>query len=55
MEKLKSYIIEFDKNDIMKPKAYPLDYAIRDNYYRPIIIITNNKCIFFVNDEIQKV
>ena len=32
IEGLKLYIIKFNKKSIMKPKIYPLDYAIRNKY-----------------------
>lgn len=31
MEKLKPYIIEFDKNNTIKPKIYPLNYVVGGN------------------------
>lgn len=54
MKELKFYIVEFNKNDIMKSKVYFLDYAIRDNNWQPIIIIIHNKCTFFANNRIWK-
>lgn len=54
IEKLKLYIVEFDKNGIMKSKAYLLNCAVGDNYRQPIIVITHNKCTFFANNGIQK-
>lgn len=32
IERLKSYIIEFNKNDARKFKAYFSDYVFKDNY-----------------------
>ena len=52
IEKLKSYIVEFDKNGAIKLKTYPLNYAVGGNYWQPIIIITYNKYTFFANDGI---
>lgn len=33
IEKLKTYIVELDKNGAIKPKRYTLDYIIRDNHW----------------------
>ena len=30
IEKLKLYMIEFNKNNTIKPKAYPFDYRVKD-------------------------
>ena len=53
IEKLKSYIIEFDKNNIIKPKFYLLNYTIKSHNKQLIIIITYNKYMFFANDKIS--
>lgn len=55
MKELKSYIIEFDKNNAMKPKVYFLDCVVRGNKQQPIIVITHNKYIFSANDRIRKI
>lgn len=55
IEELKPYIIEFDKNNAIKPKIYPFYYAIRKENQRPIIVITHNKCTFSANDRVYKV
>lgn len=54
MEELKPYIVEFDKNDVMKLKVYFSDWAVRGNNWWPIIVITHNKCTFFANNRIWK-
>lgn len=52
IKKLKSYIIEFLEDGVMKPKVYPSNYVVRIEYYQPIIIITYNKYIFAANSGI---
>lgn len=32
MKRLKLYIVEFNKNDIIKPKKYPLECTVKDNH-----------------------
>lgn len=54
MEELKPCIVESNKDGAIKSKVYPLDYAVRGNNWWPIIVITNNKCIFLANNRIQK-
>ena len=54
MEELKPYIVKFDKNSAMKPKAYPPDCAVGGNHRRPIIVITHDECTFSANDGIRK-
>lgn len=54
IKKLKSYIVKFDKNDVIKPKAYLLNYVVIGNYQQSIIVITHNKCTIFTNNRIQK-
>lgn len=55
IEELKSYIVEFNKSDVIEPKIYLIDYIIEDNNWQPIIIITYNKYTFSANNRIQKV
>ena len=47
-------MVEFDKNDAMKPKVYPSDCTVGDNNRRPIIVITHDECIFSANNGIRK-
>lgn len=54
IEKLKPYIVEFDKNGVMKAWKYSVNCVIGDHEHQTIIIITHDNCIFFVNDGIQK-
>lgn len=54
IKELKFYIMEFDEIYAIKPKIYPLDYAVSGNHWQSIIIITHNKYIFSINNRIQK-
>lgn len=54
MEELKPYMVEFDENDVMKPKVYSSDCAVRGENRRPIIVITHDECTFSANDGVQK-
>lgn len=54
MEELRPYLIKFDENGIKKDKMYPLDCAISDKDYRPVNIITYDKCTFSANNSICK-
>ncbi len=54
IEKLKPYIVEFDKDGVIKPKVYALDCIVGGNNQWPIIVITHDKYTFFANNEIQK-
>lgn len=54
IEKLKSFIIKFNKNSAIKAKDYPIDYAVKNEERRPIIVITHNKYIFLAKDKVQK-
>lgn len=54
IEELKLYIAKFDKNGIMKPKDYLSNSIIGGEKQWPIIIITHDKCIFSINDDVQK-
>ena len=55
MEDLKLYIVEFEEDNIMKPKIYPSDCAVGCNDCQLIIVITYNECIFSANNGIYKV
>lgn len=54
IKEFKQYMVEVEKNDIIKEKIYPLNYPVYNNNYYPIMIITYNKYIFFVNNNIWK-
>lgn len=54
LEELKPYMVEFNKNDIMKTKVYLSNCIIRGNNRQPIIIITHNEYIFSANNRIWK-
>lgn len=49
---LKPYLVEFKEKGLMKTKKYPDDYAIEEDKYCLVIVITHDKCIFFANDGI---
>lgn len=42
MDALKPYLVEFEKDSLMKPKSYPQDYMVRGPDQRPIILITHD-------------
>ena len=44
MEELKLYMVEFNKNNIMKPKIYPSDCTVEGENRWPDIVITHNEC-----------
>lgn len=52
IEELKLYIVEFDKDGIIKSKVYPLEYIVKSKDQKPIIVITYNKCICSTNNGI---
>lgn len=54
MEKLKSYIVEFNKDDTMKNKKYLLDCIVGRGIWWPIIVIIYDECTLFANDGICK-
>ena len=54
MKDLEPYLLEFDKDRSMKRKKYLDNCAIGGNKHWPVIVITHNKCIFFINDKIWK-
>lgn len=54
MEELKPYIVEFEENNAIKPKVYPADYAIGENNWQPVIIITCDEYTFSANNGIRK-
>ena len=50
MEEIEPYLVEFDTEGKMLPKAYPSDCAVGKEIRRPIIIITYDECTFSSND-----
>ena len=54
IEELKSYMVEFNEDDVMKAKDYLVDCVVGGEKYRPIIVITHDKCTFFANDRVRK-
>lgn len=55
IKEFKLYMVEFDKNSIMKEKIYLFNCIVYSFYCYLIIIITYDECIFFANNSIQKV
>lgn len=54
IEKLKLYIVKFNKNNGIKIKNYLVNCVVKDKKYCLIIIITYDKYIFSINDRVQK-
>lgn len=54
MKELKPYIIEFNKNDVMKPKVYLSDCVVEGNNWQLVIVITYKQYKFSKNNRIQK-
>ena len=54
MEDLKSYIVEFEEDDKMKPNVYPSGCTIGGSDWQPIIVITHDKYTFFANIDIRR-
>ncbi len=54
IEELKPYVVEFEEDGTMKPKAYPFDCAVGGDECRPIIVITHDECTFSANNGIQR-
>lgn len=46
IKKLRLYLVEFDKNGIIKNKIYLLDYVINSKDYYLVIVIIYNEYIF---------
>ena len=55
MEKLKPYIVEFNKDGAIKTKHYLVNCVVGGEKRWPIIVITHDECTFFANDRIWKV
>ena len=54
IEELKLYMVEFNEDDAMKAKDYPVDCAVKGEKCRPIIVITHDEYTFFANDGVRK-
>lgn len=54
IKKLKLYKVGFDQNRIIKLKIYLFDCIVEKLNHQSIIIILNNKYIFFTNYKIWK-
>lgn len=54
IEELKSYIVKFFEDDVMKLKVYPSNCIVKDKNQQPIILITYDEYSFSTNDRIQK-
>lgn len=39
----------------MKTKEYYIECVVEVDEHQPIVIITHDKCTFFVNDKVQRV
>lgn len=55
MKNLKLYLIKFEEDRSMKTKNYLDNCTIGNNICQLVIIITYDKYIFFINNEIQKI
>lgn len=55
IEKLKPFLVEFNKDSNIRTKIYPSNYTFEFEDFWLIIIITYDEYIFFANDKIQKV
>lgn len=55
MEKLKPYMVEFNKDGAMKAKDFPVDCIVGREERRSIIVITLDEYIFSTNNGIRKV
>lgn len=45
-------MVGFEENSTIKPKIYPVNYAIREDKQRLMIVITHDEYIFFANNRI---
>ena len=52
MKEMKSYLIKFKTDSIIKKKHYFLNCIIKNKNYQLIIIIINNEYIFSINNNI---
>ena len=52
MKELESYLVEFNKNGIIKAKEYLSNYAIESSNSQLIIVIIYNESIFSANNSI---
>lgn len=46
--------MEFEEDNIIKPKAYPFDSTVKGDEHQFIIVIIYNKYIFSINDKVQR-
>lgn len=54
MEKLKLYMIEFNKDSTIKLKVYHFNCVVEGKNQRAVTVITYDKCIFSANNSMQK-
>ena len=54
MEELKLYMVEFEKNGVMKEKIYLPDCAVHSPNRHPIIVLTHDGYTFSANNGIRK-
>ena len=54
IEKLKPYIVEFNEDNAIKAKNYPVHYAVGGEKRNLIIVITYDDCIFSATNGVQK-
>lgn len=52
LEELKPFLVEFNKDGIIKSKIYPSNCIVGSENSRLIIVITYNVCIFLANDRL---
>lgn len=52
IQKIKSYIVKFNENGIIKAKVFFVNSVVGDKEYCSIIIITHDKYIIFVNNKV---
>lgn len=52
MKYLEPYLIEFEEYRSMKTEEYTDNYIVKEDKRDPVILITYDDCIFYVNDEI---
>lgn len=50
MADLKPYLVEFEDNDMIKPKLYPKDCQVGKNDCKPVICIIHDECTFSANN-----
>lgn len=55
MKDLKQYLVEFGEDGSIKTKDYSDNCGVDTNIRQPVILIIHNKCIFFMNNKIQRI